>query len=403
MLKIKLRDTGDVVNIETNLSPLIYDKIFSEAGSNLQGARLLERAELGLPAYPEFKTPSIRDDMDNPEMAQIFGMELRDYPFMRAKIDIVLPDEVKKPTFADVVRAIASASGCNIVTEDFTSHKAPEYQDVESLSRICRKETTVTDALEALCSEANKGYTGYTWFANERDKLIVGWVNTWRDHHRNLLPEQYLSNLRTKLQSSGLEFDDVIHLVDLSKGSFDEWIFRSSDLAILNVAGVDDPAWKLYNALQPEDKLLAKSESGLPLSRFDAAWTAGFFRAYRMQQPLSGYYPPPLNSDESGTQSDALTQQEELERKNRAMADPEIISTMVMRIVKKPATVRWISGRGFIKVPAALKLSCYDMIIDYIIDGEHSSLVIAGPLLAFPIVSPQREAEARNRSASTGK
>ena len=51
---------------------------------------------------------------------------------------------------------------------------------------------------------------GVHWFFRDSDRLLVGWADDggggrWRDHHRNLLPEEFLAGLRKKLDSSGVE------------------------------------------------------------------------------------------------------------------------------------------------------------------------------------------------------
>ena len=400
VLKIKLRDTGGAraAYIQTNLSPLVWGSMFVSSLGSLSVARFLENSGLSLPPYPEVKTSRTKTSMDIPDMVRLFNSgrgSVRDYPFMRVEVDLVQPQNLETPKFSDIVRAVALAGECNIVTEDFTSHKTPEYQDVRTLLRTFRTDTTISEALSALRFAASRRYTGYTWFADEDDRLIVGWADddqgfrTWQDHHRNLLPQEYLDGLKNKLRGSGLELDDVIQFTEIPKGSFDEWIEQSCDLSELSGASVgDEPEWRLYNALQPGDKLLASSERGLPLWKFDIKWVADFFRACRIQQPLLGELPRQLVN--SSVQAKTLEMRDQRERNIRATSDPEVISTMVMRIVKRPATIRWVPGRGFVKVPRALKLSRYDMVIDYSMDGACGKLNIAGPPLAFPMVSEAR-------------
>ncbi|MEN6372233.1 MAG: hypothetical protein ABFD64_09505 [Armatimonadota bacterium] len=402
VLKIKLIDNEDTGEsyIETNLSPLIYGPVTEEATSHLSETSYLENVIPGLPSYPQVKYPAIRDDMKNLNMVPIFCYgedEVWDYPFMQDKIDIVKPEHVKKPTFADIIEAAALAGGCNIVTEDFTSHKSPNYQNTGMLLQLFKEKSSLADTLSALKKDAELGNMAYTWFADEKSRLIVGWacdavgVWNWRIHHVNLLPEDYLNGLKNKLDGSGLGLDDAIHCASLPKGAFYEWIFCSRDLSALTfIRAIDDPMWMLYDALQPEDKQQAMSSDGLPLAKFDTSWIAGFFRTYRLKQRVKGELPPSIKAKNTDTTEKLPETYSGPDEMMSAMSDPQVISTMVMRINQSVATTTYEPHKGFVKIPASLGLSRYDMVISYTKDGKIQSKTIPGPALAFPITNPQK-------------
>ena len=406
---IKLMDSGvsGETYIQLNFSPITYGRVETGWCGSLGIAHALRDKGLNLPPYPrDTQSPSPKNDMENQAMTLLRNNKERDWdhPLLRAKIDIEKPKDIKEPTFADAIQTVAAASGCNIVVEDFASHlDQPVYDDV------FRKNTTVADSL----SNMNfGGYADYIWFFNESDKLLVGWAGYvsgrgWRDHHRNLVAEEYISGLKRKLDGSGVEFDDAVHLSNLPQESFDEWIFYSRGFKCLDQARAcrETALWQLYDSLETADKALAKSDGGLPLAKFDTAWIAGFFHAQKLAE--SAYICQP------SSRTDAEEQKDEAERKlkERVMSDPDIISTMVMRVEKKPARGRPITfktddGRDamtFGDFPAELKLSRYDMVIDYRIDGADRKMTIQGSSLAFPVRSEEREAEITRAAAAEKK
>jgi hypothetical protein len=97
--------------------------------------------------------------------------------------------------------------------------------------------------------------------------------------------------------------------------------------------------------------------------------------------------------DAEKAKADKLKAEEEGKRREQATNDPRIISTMVMRILKSPATYRWVPDKGMVKVSAKLGYSHYDMEISYKVDGEDRKMTVGGPSMAFPVISLEREAE----------
>jgi len=208
-----------------------------------------------------------------------------------------------------------------------------------------------------------------------------------------MLPEEYLSNLKAKLNNDGLNLEDAIHLSSLPEPPAAEWVVLTDDFPN-SYQGNLDPAWRLYDALKPEDKQLARSEGGLPLGKFDSAWIADFFHAGKLIQ---------IPSPELGP--DAEAHRDSARRNDLALTDPAIISTMIMRIRKKPANYRFgiVGGVGTsLDIPKELNLSSYEMVITYRLDSEERSIPIQSPLLVFPIRSAEREAEILKTHQSGG-
>ena len=401
VLTAKLVDEGQTgrTQMEMVLSPLVYGKLFAPYPV-LSGAAQLEGKVSDLPSYPEqIRIPSSEEDMDNPEMTVLSTRPGRESKcaLLQAKFDLEKPKNIKDPTFADLVRAVASASGCNIVTEDFTSHKNPEYQ---RLGYLFKKQTDLDTALVRMHVAGRNNRKDYTWFLDERDALLVGWANDvttdsqrWRDHHRHILPQAYLDDLRAKLNGDGAELDDAVHVMCLLQGSVVEWMHNTRDFTCLLFGLNTHPAWQLYDALEPADKLAAKSDAGLALGQFDTAWIAGFFHAQKMREPNSCLVPMQYAAD--GRHVEIRRQKREEERRlvDRAMSDPKVIYTMVMRVESEAAKLHWQPGGSLARPPDKLKLTSYDMVIYYKMDGEERTMKIASPLLAFPAWSAEREAE----------
>lgn len=401
-LGIKLVDDGAEASILAEFEP---GPIKTDDGGytsfcilgDLPDTAPLQDKVAGLSPRPKAEPiPSLEDDMANPEMLSFSDRKSDDTTsesFLVNKITLEKSLSAKDLTFAKAIRAIAQAGKCNIVTEDFISQRTRERQRIDGVLSVPPESTILTFL--------NK-FTGSTWFANEGDRLVVGWQNSgqqnWRDHHANLLPEEYLNNLKVRLNGDGITLDDVIHLSNLPEPSAKEWIVYTDDFQNLYQWKLD-PAWRLYDALTQEDKQLAKSNDDLPLGKFDSAWIADFFRAEKMRQNPS---PEPALSTSS--QSDAEASKESFNQNNLALTDPSIISTMIMRISNKPAKNRYaiVNGVGTsVDIPKGLNLSSYEMVINYKLNGEDRSIPIYGPLLAFPVWSTEREAQAV-KAASTG-
>lgn len=413
LLSLKLADTGNSgkTEIQVNLSPLMYgDSRFGWSGS-LDWAQELDGELPNMRPRPKDKTaPDTKADMDDPDMIALRNGVAADWEQepLNTKIDVNQPKDIKEPVFADLIHCLASASGCNIVIEDFVSHATSSTQQV---SDAFKKDTSVADALR---KRYFNGSLGYKWFYGKEDKLLIGWADnpngdSWRDHHRNMLPEAYLTGLKSMLEGDGIQFDDAVHIASLPDPSFTEWIFNSKDFyKTLDQAHVGGSAvWSLYDSLDTADKQAAKSADGLQLAKFDPNWIAGFFRTQKMTESV---YCIGMPVDEA----EQKKSEEERGLKERAYSDPKAIGTMVMRIIAQPAQFRtvWIKtedGHDAItsgSVPPELKLMSYHMSLSYQADDINKSINFQFGQLALPIRYAKREAElikATQATAGNGK
>lgn len=401
-LAIKIVDEGEMgdTSIDWVLSPSpAVGQPSSSSMSDLSSAEALDGKGLNLPPYPRdvpVAEPNL--EIDNARMSFMARKKPEDwnYPPLQAQIDVAKPECLKDATFADAIRALAKASGCNIVVEDFASHMDTYFQNVES---VFAKDTTVADRLQNL--HINGYGVRYSWFFGKDNKLLVGWASmenssdrfTWLDHHRNLLPERYLNDLKSKLNGPGVQFDDAVSLTNITMGSGQEWILRSSVYDRLRTArpALNIAVWRLYDSLPAADKALAKSDGGLPLAKLDPGLTAEFFRSYRMMQ-----FPFFTSADQK------LPDSERIVLDDRTTSDPKVIATMALHVTSRPVTRRMVRvkpGFGFdadtfapADVPAALKLSMYSILIDYAVGGKKQTLDC--PFLSqLPAWTPEREAE----------
>lgn len=414
-LEIRLRDSGESgwAGLSADFGPLQLDGSNSSSSfismdsetssmgvlSEYEDMGLLKDRAIGLPARPKgMCLPNRAYDLDNPTMIDLSKKEeMWDCPPFNTKVDLELPIDVKNIIFADLIRTVASATGCNIVVEDFVSHMDARYQ---RLDRLYRKQTSIAEIFRGMLIN---GQVGYSWFYNNDSNLIVGWadsVNTnWRQHHRNLISEEYLNYLRDKLDGLGVSFDDALLLLNLPQKASDTWIRCSNKLGCLGDACSfsDSSLWQLYGSLCPEDKLMAKSKDGLSLAKFDISWIADFFRSLKTRQ-ISSYT---LYSSEEEAQ---IAEGEKM-RKEQAISDPQIISTMIMHVEEEPVDHRRVTSiisntstqLAMKEVPKALTLSRYAMVINYFVEGEeHQMYVPYSPQLVFPVRTPERESEIIN-------
>lgn len=369
-------------------------------GIAVKAPRELEKKGLGLSPYPEdVKVPDPQTDMANPAMVWLDPATSSewDHSILSAKINVKRPEHKDEVVFADAIRAIALASGLNIVVEDFASHFPPRQQNLDS---VFTKNASVTECLLSKlrfqgCLGSRKPVVGYnTWFLNEKDNLLIGWAddgvdNRWRDHHKNLLPEDYVNDLKSKIAREGLDVDDAAHLTTLSPRSLDEWVYTCYGTPwVQQVFNLHNPSilWKLYDSLDSNDKLAAKSESGLILAKLDLTLMENF-PWQKLSREL--YTKGPSSENWLKFKQDV----------SAAMHDRNVINSMVMRLCKEPAKQHnyYVADgdgyRGYNEPPpSALGLYHYQILINCKIDGENCEF-IGGNTPILPIRSPAREAE----------
>jgi hypothetical protein len=411
VVNIKLVDKGENgdTRLSAFLSPIMYTPKSWGSGWINTGAYSLDGKIPGLPPRPKEATcPSLQDDMANSAMVPLdrYTAENWKSPLLQAKIDIDKPDTIRHATFADLISAVAKASGLNVVTEDFTSHRRLEGSNPTTFQNMDRLFVKQTNAASTLTSIRPQKYildTDYVWFFNEEDNLLIGWADTgpalgWRDHHRQLVSAGFLDDLKSKLNGPGLELDDVVPLMSIQADSYNMWIRHSNDLTAIgkgiNIGSPDwisSSTWNLYGAFDTSDKELAKSDGGLCLAKFDPQFVSSFFKAQKLQASPDAAMPLSLIGQSRANSIEKYKQR--AQDFDWAMSDPQVLSTMVMRVMKLPATSRWCDDKGFVAVPPELKLSKYDIVLAYRADGEDHIYTVSGPMLAFPVWSKTREAE----------
>lgn len=198
-----------------------------------------------------------------------------DTSLMSKKIKVEKPNDKEEPTFADIFAAFSEASGCAIVCEDFASHH--KTYDNFNLDSVCSGEKTVASALSSLriCGRIDL-------YFDEKNSVLIGSDMSWCDRHTRLVREAILTNLKTELNGDGAQLDDMVPVWCLTGQQYMDWIYDSRDFSYdiyTNSNNEEDqPLWKLYDSLSADDKALAKTDSGLPLAKFDASYLGGIFR-----------------------------------------------------------------------------------------------------------------------------
>lgn len=359
-----------------------------------------ELRSFNLPPYPETWKPAIdANKMEDPNLVPLPQLKVDQWtsPLLATRFDLEKPKDVKDLRFADFVRALASASGLNIVIEDFVSQKDPpdygrnlQWSSLETIDGLFKKKTTVAETLAPY-----RGPERHDWFFSEGDKLLVGWIPGWCEAHQALLSEQYLNGIMSKYEGDGLDLDDVISVVTLPSRSLSDWIVcRKGFQCVWSARMMLDAAWSLYGALEPADKLLAQSEAGLSLAKLEPRWVAG---TYAAQRKLKLLQPGGITFEPAQDVTSPLARIAEERRLFEAqdLSDPSFTRNMIMRVRKSSPEVR--SGvRGFEKIPPALNLSKYTISVDFTVDGElHkvSDALQMGLGVPIPLRSPEREAE----------
>lgn len=208
----------------------------------------------------------------------------------------------------------------------------------------------------------------------------------WRDTYGNMLPVDYLEALKRKLDGPGIDLDEAVHISMLPKDSFYTWLSYTHDFEFLDVLQrySNSVMWRLYDALEPSDKLIAKSKDGLSLGKFDAAWIANFFRQRKLESDLSVI-------EGSSAMSGEKHMLNEADLMEQVISNPKTVSTMIMRVLEEPAEThsRQTGKKTGVKTSTSdtTKQYTYDIQISYNLDGENMSVDVKGPGVAYPFKS----------------
>lgn len=244
--------------------------------------RLIDAKVEGLPAPPARSIAFPRDESTpGPPFEPLVKPEDWDLPVLKSKANLSMPSDPNTMTFADVIGQLARASGLTIACEDFRSHKDARLM---GMPLGAKPDATVAEVL--------RGVFDYKWFIDRKNKILIGWEGNWPERHALLVPEKVISNLETAMKGRGADLDDVAPLILMSRRQYEEWIFDSRDFSHIEIGSADylQPLWWLYDTLSPDQRRMAKSESGFPLAalppaRFDE-FAARMARLYDTSVPF---------------------------------------------------------------------------------------------------------------------
>lgn len=286
--------------------------------------------ESSLPGYRALTTD---DDWNLPSLQTKVKLDLPEGFFDTPSIPEILAEPFRhydalRPKRGQVLRALSEASGYTIVCEDFVSH-IPLYSPPASIG--AEKGTTIAEVLRSIerCIDLTGPLPfGFTWFVNEQNKVLIGWMEDWRKVHHILVPASLLANLRAKQHGSGAELDDLTPLLHLTREQWSIWLdgypgFLGFHPDEGDVLPGQRTVWQLYDIMNRREKRLAKTESGLSLVGLDPAQVADFLRLERIRHDDSIII----------TSSYGQTQRS-LEKE--LLANPELMSRLVMRVVRVP-------------------------------------------------------------------
>lgn len=351
---------------------------------------------------------------------RIDGGDKQSPAFLAEKVKLDLPKD-RDVSYAEAFAALAEAAGLTIVAEDYLDHKhksnlsqsgerrlslgwglqmptnLPPFSPVSAIS----VETTVGDVLRALSLD-RYGSGRFQWFCNEKPRLLVGRDRDWMQQHQNLMPESLLVYLRDKANSTGIELDALSKLTSYTTIQQSEWVQQSKDLYFVPTVArgnsTSDIFWRFYDKLPPEDKAAAKSDAGLPLARYDAAWVAYFTNTDSGSgQILSAY----VDSTRSvyATSDDRRDHEDEMKRQSALLINPEAVRNLTLKITKMQVqgyvTFTSVSGSTADSTsrPKTLEGYSYYPALEGQYGGEKIYIQINPLTYKLPVYSPEREAE----------
>jgi hypothetical protein len=208
------------------------------------------------------------------------------------------------------------------------------------------------------------------WFAiDENERVILGWAKNWRGHQRNLVREKLLVDLQAKVEGPGADLDDVAPLANMTTGQIEEWLRYRCDSQLTRYAQflLNRMLWRLYDALSPDAKSVAKTPNGVSLGELNIdALREDFRRLRRYDQIIvtTGAFGP----------DDKKQTIEQYRAISSAIADPALLHGGILRVKPNPVadgTVYWLQ----IEFPA---------------DQGGFTMNVDGAPGAFPIRSKQK-------------
>lgn len=198
------------------------------------------------------------------------------------KIELPAWKEKRSPTYADVLVAVANATGLAIVAEDFDSHLVGSMLSrANQVPAFFGRKVTVAEVLRFA--------SGSRWRLDSERKLIIGSDRHWPEQVRNLVPASVIEVLTAKLNGLGVEFADLEPIAKFEGDQSCAWITNHPGLDRLEHPTFcvrQGSIWKVYFALSAADRNAASGSTGASLIRLDPQWLAEMFRQRR--RDLSG-------------------------------------------------------------------------------------------------------------------
>ena len=337
---------------------------------------LMQKYAPQLPLRPEVPKPKLELGDLGPRYTKL-SLSGNDSPgFLDTKVKVAAPDDGSEPTYSDLLRGVSRATGYSIVAEGVAARYLRRvWTHTKKLPTMFDRQIT---AREALDFATGTRFDGVDWYVDEKYKLIVGRDREWIKRLKALVPEKLLLDMKEKLDGRGIDLDDLEPLVELTRDQIYEWIRQCPEFPEIEVLGwpasdvIGDSPWRLYFALSPSERALAKSGDGVPLAGFDRAWLCRMLRGYvadRLMQVFMSSYP---------YQSDPALAP--LMQGINTYADPEALPDLCIR-VEKHERPKPFEGKHF-----------YTMHVEEQGTGElHAQGSLSGG--GFPIRAPERKSK----------
>lgn len=298
----------------------------------------------------------------------------------------------------DVLGELSKTSGLNVIAEDFITPRSGGRP-------TARVDASTSATIGSVLKASMIFPTSEDWFLNADNKCAVGWIKDWRKHHLALVPESLIAGIRARCEGQGAEIDDIAPVVDLSREQIQEWFCEGFDFMGVQMVPVQEnvAVWRLYSALSLEDKQLAKSKDGLPLAKFDSVWLVKL-----IQQAQSGVEDHIVHTSPFPSQ----------DSKRKIVGDAKQIRQMTMKLQSWPLTSWGIyepegslfNPRFYTPGPNGPSKHAYVIWLFGPSEGGSTppgasfDLPLGGyGSLAFPIFTPEREAELRKNAETKEK
>lgn len=213
--------------------------------------------------------PQIADDPSVPDVD--FADAAWKMPGMDSKIDLddlVSRKGLSSPT---VVAEAMKRAGISVVLEDWDYHK-------DSLilpKQLFKKDVRASDCLSNVWGRLFRGSTAH--------KVVIGIDQLWATKHECLAPAAAIDSLTTKLNTSGVDVEDLLPALSFTAGQWTEWVQNSKALGAIprHVTSPGDPMWAFYAGLTPSDRAKAATAEGLSMELIDPAYLTSLIESSR--------------------------------------------------------------------------------------------------------------------------